>query len=114
MVPASVRLFGDPILGQTCTPVTDFDRELASLIDTLHSTLDAEDGAGLAAPQIGVAARVFVFHVQGIRGELINPGVTFVDDEEQDGPEGCLSLRGCPTYPASSGRQRARRDGTRA
>ena len=51
-------------------------------------------GSGLAAPQIGVSQRVFVFDVDGVRGHLVNPGLEFPDEEEQDGPEGCLSFPG--------------------
>jgi peptide deformylase len=91
---AHVRLFGDPVLTQPCPPVVDFDRQLAGLARSLHATLDVEDGAGLAAPQVGVQQRIFVFHVEGLRGELVNPDLDFPDAEEQDGPEGCLSMPG--------------------
>src|SRR3954447_7839515 len=50
-------------------------------------------GAGLAAPQLGVSLRVFTYFVDGELGHLINPDLTLTE-EEQDGPEGCLSLPG--------------------
>ncbi|MGA8116127.1 MAG: peptide deformylase [Actinocatenispora sp.] len=94
----ALRLFGDPVLRTACDPVTSFDAELRRLVRDLSSTLSDERGAGLAAPQIGVAARVFVFDVPGpdgrVSGHLVNPGLDFPDDEEQDGPEGCLSIPG--------------------
>ncbi len=50
-------------------------------------------GAGLAAPQIGVGLRVFTYWVDGVLGHLVNPSLD-LSDEEQDGPEGCLSIPG--------------------
>ena len=89
-----VRLFGDPVLRTAATPVTDFDRELRGLVADLHETMRELGGAGLAAPQIGVGLRVFVFHADGVEGHLVNPEWNRLDDTEQDGPEGCLSIPG--------------------
>lgn len=92
-----VRLFDDPILRQPAAPVVDFDAELRSLITDLSETMYEADGAGLAAPQIGVGLRVFTFHkslAEDELGHLVNPVVEFPDEEEQDGPEGCLSIPG--------------------
>ncbi len=89
-----VRLFGDPVLTVPADEVTAFDRELRGLVKDLSDTLRAEQGAGLAAPQLGIGQRVFVFHVDGIDGHLVNPVLHFPDDQAQDGPEGCLSLPG--------------------
>ena len=89
-----VRLFGDPALTQPATPVTDFDRELHNLVRDLHDTLYDQQGAGLAAPQLGILRRVFVFDLNGTRGHLVNPTLSFPDEQEQDGPEGCLSMPG--------------------
>jgi peptide deformylase len=89
-----IRLFGDPVLRTSAQPVVDFDRELRTLVADLSDTLAEAAGAGLAAPQIGVGLRVFAFHVDGEDGYLVNPELDFPDDEEQDGPEGCLSIPG--------------------
>ena len=89
-----VRLFGDPILRTAADPVTDFDRQVRRLVKDLTQTLRDQDGAGLSAPQIGVGLRVFAYAVHGERGYLVNPVLDFPDDEEQDGPEGCLSIPG--------------------
>ena len=89
-----VRLFGDPVLRTPAAEVTDFDRELRRLVRDLTETLRSQDGSGLAAPQIGVGLRVFVFSIDGVRGHLVNPVLGFPDGEEQDGPEGCLSFPG--------------------
>lgn len=86
-----IRLFGDPILTTRAEEVTVFDKELRNLVRDLTETMQAAPGAGLAAPQIGVSLRVFTYDVDGVVGHLINP-VLDLSDEEQDGPEGCLSL----------------------
>ena len=89
-----IRLFGDPVLRTPAEPVVDFDKELRRLVADLVDTMRDEEGAGLAAPQIGVGLRVFAFDVDDVVGHLINPRLSFPDDEEQDGPEGCLSIPG--------------------
>ena len=89
-----IRLFGDPVLRTPAEPVVDFDRELRRLVDDLTETMRNQSGAGLAAPQIGVGLRVFAFEVDDVLGYLINPVLNFPDEEEQEGPEGCLSIPG--------------------
>jgi peptide deformylase len=89
-----VRLFGDPVLRTAADPVTDFDKQLRVLVKDLQQTLDDAQGAGLAAPQIGVGLRVFAYHVDDQRGYLVNPDLSFPDEDEQDGEEGCLSFPG--------------------
>ncbi|WTW93130.1 peptide deformylase [Streptomycetaceae bacterium NBC_01309] len=88
-----IRLFGDPVLRTAADPVTVFDKELRVLVKDLTDTMVDAPGAGLAAPQIGVSLRVFTYFVDGEAGHLINPDLDLSDDE-QDGPEGCLSLPG--------------------
>jgi peptide deformylase len=89
-----IRLFGDPILKTAADPVRDFDRQLRNLVKDLTETLDDAQGAGLAAPQIGVGLRVFAYAVGSERGYLVNPVLDFPDDDEQLGEEGCLSFPG--------------------
>ena len=89
-----IRLFGDPVLRTPADPVATFDKELRKLVKDLIETLQGQEGAGLAAPQIGVGLRVFAFDVEDVVGHLINPELHFPDEEEQDGPEGCLSIPG--------------------
>jgi len=86
-----IRLFGDPVLRTPAVPVTDFDKELRTLVKDLTDTMVEAPGAGLAAPQIGVGLRVFTWYVDGELGHLVNPSLD-LSDEEQDGPEGCLSI----------------------
>ena len=88
-----IRLFGDPVLRSRAVDVVDFDRELRTLVKDLEDTMMDAPGAGLAAPQIGVGLRVFTYYVDGILGHLVNP-VLDLSDDEQEGPEGCLSIPG--------------------
>jgi peptide deformylase len=94
-----IRLFGDPILRTVAEPVVDFDKELRTLVDDLTDTMLAAPGAGLAAPQIGVGLRVFVYNVDGVVGHLVNPTLSLTEETVTD-PEGCLSIPGltydCP------------------
>ncbi len=89
-----IRLFGDPVLRTPAELVVDFDKELRRLVADLTDTMREQEGAGLAAPQIGVGLRVFTFDVDDVLGHLINPVLHFPDGVEQDGPEGCLSIPG--------------------
>jgi peptide deformylase len=86
-----IRLFGDPVLVTPAAPVVDFDKELRNLVADLTETMLDSPGAGLAAPQIGVSLRVFVWDVDDELGHLINPTLD-LSDELQDGEEGCLSF----------------------
>lgn len=84
----------DPVLHKKCHPVTQFDEKLGSLLDDLKATLANANGAGLAAPQIGILRRiVIVVDANDKMLELVNPEL--LDQEgEQDGFEGCLSVPG--------------------
>ncbi len=84
---------GDRILRKKCEKVTRFDGELAKLLDDLRDTVLKEEGAGLAAPQIGISLRVFVVNVDEGYFEFVNP-VFVWQKGEQTGAEGCLSVRG--------------------
>lgn len=89
-----IRLFGDPVLRTPAAPVTDFDKELRTLVQDLAETMTEAGGVGLAAPQIGVSLRVFSYlDDDGEPGHLVNPDLT-LSEEEQDGDEGCLSIPG--------------------
>ena len=86
-----IRFFGDPVLTTPASLVVDFDKELRVLVQDLTETMIDAPGAGLAAPQIGVPLRVFVWDVDEELGHLINPVLT-LSEEMQDGEEGCLSF----------------------
>lgn len=84
---------GDPVLREKCVEVKNFDANLHTLLDDMKETVRAEYGAGLAAPQIGIAKRVVVIDVEEGFYELVNPVIVYTKGE-QDGPEGCLSVKG--------------------
>jgi peptide deformylase len=100
-----VLRMGDPRLWQKSQPVTDFDsQELKVLLQDMRDTMAHLNGAGLAAPQIGIGLRVVIFGVKGNPrypdvGEvpdtvLINPELKPLSNELEDGWEGCLSVPG--------------------
>lgn len=100
-----VLRMGDPRLLRVSRPVTRFNTpELQALLTDMHDTMQALDGAGLAAPQIGVDLRVVIFGVASNprypdaepvpQTVLINPVLTRLDDELEEGWEGCLSVPG--------------------
>ena len=100
-----VLRMGDPMLLQVAKPVEQFDTpELRELLVDMHDTMAALNGAGLAAPQIGVSQQVVIFGVGANprypQAEevpytvLINPQLEPVSDEQEDGWEGCLSVPG--------------------
>lgn len=84
---------GDPVLRKVCKEVKNFNGELASLLDDMKVTVRAEDGAGLAAPQVGVDIRAVVIDVEEGFFELVNPEI-YYEKGDQTGPEGCLSVKG--------------------
>ncbi len=86
-----IRLFGDPVLVTPSVEVVDFDKELRTLVVDLTETMLDAPGAGLAAPQIGVPLRVFVWDIDEALGHLINPSLD-LSEELQEGEEGCLSF----------------------
>jgi peptide deformylase len=91
----SIRLYGDPVLKQMAAPVTDIDGAIASLADAMMETMYAAPGLGLAAPQVGVQKRLFVYDLQEGDGPqtLVNPVISEARGEWTY-DEGCLSVPG--------------------
>ena len=100
-----VLRLGDPRLLSVAAEVTDFNTaELDRLLKDMFDTMQAEDGAGLAAPQIGVGLRVLIFGFDNNprypdstaipKTVLINPEITLLNDIKEDDWEGCLSIPG--------------------
>ena len=83
--------FGEDILKKECRPVEKFDHKLRQLLDDMQDTLYEANGAGLAAPQVGVLRQVCVIDVGDGLVELINPEI-LSQKGEQSGAEGCLSF----------------------
>jgi peptide deformylase len=89
-----IRIIGDPVLRTPCEPVTSFDAEVRAIVTDLMDTLLGAPGrAGVAAPQIGVSAQIFVYDADGHRGHLINPTLELSTETQLD-EEGCLSIPG--------------------
>jgi peptide deformylase len=93
-----IRTLGDPVLRQPSRPVVEFDRKLRRLVEDMTETMYAAPGVGLAAPQVGLSLRVFVFD-DGQTGAscVVNPVLVDPDGEVEE-EEGCLSLPG-PYHP---------------
>jgi len=100
-----VLKMGHPILQQVAEPVTEFNSAyLDSVIVDMYDSMAALDGAGLAAPQIGIPKRIVIFWVEDNprypdiepvpNTILINPEITVLSDELESGWEGCLSVPG--------------------
>ena len=84
---------GDETLRKKSVEVTEFDDKLHVLLDDMADTLRYADGAGLAAPQVGVLKRVFIVMMDDVIYEFINP--RFIKTKGvQNGQEGCLSVKG--------------------
>jgi peptide deformylase len=99
-----VLKMGHPVLRQIAAPVERFDQELEALIADMDETMRSLSGAGIAAPQVGVSQRVVIFemkenprypHVAPVPYTvLVNPELTPLGDEQDEGWEGCLSVPG--------------------
>lgn len=90
-----IRIIGDPILRTPTDWIEEIDDKVVALVEDLLETVDMDGRAGLAAPQIGVGLRAFVWNIDGDIDYILNPRVVEVsEDEFQDGEEGCLSIPG--------------------
>jgi len=99
-----ICIVGEPVLHSRAEEVTNFDQNLKDLVADMYETMDAAPGVGLAAPQVGVALRVFVYDYADDagnerRGVVVNPILKLgeISTEEPDWDteaEGCLSVPG--------------------
>lgn len=88
-----VRTFGDPVLKQRCAEITEIDGALRRLADDMLETMYKAPGVGLAANQVGIQRRIFVYDIGDGPEVVINPTIMETSDEwEYD--EGCLSVPG--------------------
>ncbi len=105
--------YPDPVLRQKAEPVERFDAALQRLIDDMFDTLYSVPGVGLAAPQIGVSLRVFVYDL-GVRTPqrdphvLINPEIRELGGPQLAEEEGCLSVADYREIVRRAGRVRIR------
>ncbi|NOY77289.1 MAG: peptide deformylase [Calditrichaeota bacterium] len=95
-----VRIYGDPVLRQMAEEVSAIDETVRQLVDGMFDTMYAEDGVGLAAPQVGVSKRIFIIDLSEVEGEpeepmvFINPRIIWKSDATSIAEEGCLSIPG--------------------
>ncbi len=93
---AQIRQFPDPALRMQAREVEDFDEDLARLVERMTALMRDANGVGLAATQVGVLRRLFVY--QAAEDEepvaVVNPHVDVRGDETESGEEGCLSIQG--------------------
>ncbi len=93
MAPHSIRIIGDPVLKQRAADVTKVDGAFARLVDDMFVTMYDAPGVGLAAPQIGVQQRFFVYDYDDAPGVIVNPYIV-ESRGEVEFTEGCLSVPG--------------------
>jgi len=91
--PYTIRVFGDPVLRKVAEEVSDIDGKLVKLADEMLETMYAEPGLGLAAPQVGVQRRLFVYDIGEGPQTLVNPVIS-ESRGEWTFEEGCLSVPG--------------------
>jgi peptide deformylase len=95
-----IRKLGDPVLREKARTVERFDGALARIADDMFETMNDAPGVGLAAPQVGISSRFFVYDEgDGHRGFIANPELRGFE-EEWTTDEGCLSIPG-PFYPTT-------------
>jgi peptide deformylase len=93
---AQIRQYPDPALRMEAKPVEEFDEELGRLVERMRGLMVEANGVGLAATQVGILRRLFVF----ARGDdeeavaIVNPEIVHRGDETETDDEGCLSLQG--------------------
>ncbi len=91
--PHEIRVFGDPVLRTPCADVREIDSTIIKLAEDMIDTMYASNGVGVAAPQVGVGKRLFVYDAGSGPFVLINPKIIETSGEwEYD--EGCLSIPG--------------------
>lgn len=89
---SQVRQYGDAVLRMRAGEVTVFDEEIARLGERMLELMHDAEGIGLAATQVGILRRVFVFQDEGIDRIVVNPSIASSGGESETSEEGCLSL----------------------
>ena len=92
---AQIRQYPDVALKMTARPVEEFDDELRRLVERMKLLMEDANGIGLAATQVGVLQRLFVFHAaEGEVVAVVNPEIVARSEETEVDDEGCLSIQG--------------------
>ncbi|MFD6699022.1 MULTISPECIES: peptide deformylase [unclassified Microbacterium] len=98
-----IRIMGDPVLHSPADPVGEITNEIRTLVADMHETMDVAPGVGLAAPQVGVGLRIYVYSYvdddeNPWRGEIINP-VLWMAPLSPGSPDPDLESEGCLSFP---------------
>lgn len=88
-----IRVYGDPVLRQVAAPIDDIDARIVRIVNDMIPSMHAAEGLGLAAPQVGIQKRLFVYDLGEGAQTLINPEIV-ESDGEWAFDEGCLSVPG--------------------
>ncbi len=88
-----VRTYGDPVLRQVAKPIENVDGALVKLVDDMVDTMYEAEGVGLAAPQVGIQRRVFVYELDDGPKAIVNPEIMESSGEFYH-DEACLSIPG--------------------
>ena len=91
MTVLKITEFPERVLKQVGEPVGEFGADLERLVSDMFETMYADEGVGLAAPQVGLSLRLFVMDCEGLRLVAANPEILSAEGE-QEGEEGCLSV----------------------
>ena len=94
MAVLEIRTFGDPVLRQRAQPVERVTEMHDRLIADMIETMRVAPGVGLAAPQVGILERIFVWEVEEEHGAVIDPEIVWRSDSQESAEEGCLSIPG--------------------
>jgi peptide deformylase len=97
-----VKKIGDPILRKKATKIDKVTKDILKLLDDMRETMRAQNGQGIAAPQIGVSQRIAIVEIpkkdedpnSGVLYTLINPEIVKFSEEMWEHQEGCLSIPG--------------------
>jgi peptide deformylase len=100
---AQIRQYPDAALKMQARPVTEFDEQLVKLADRMKQLMHDASGIGLAATQVGVLQRMFVFQPEdGDAQAVVNPELHDLSEETEEADEGCLSIQGITVPVARS------------
>jgi peptide deformylase len=92
---AQIRQYPDPVLRMEARPVEEFDDDLVRLVDRMKDLMKDANGVGLAANQVGVLRRVFVFSPEDdVVEAVVNPELVSKGKDAETDDEGCLSMQG--------------------
>lgn len=94
MMKRTLKFHPSPVLRQKCLPVKKFGAGVLTILKDMAAIMLKEEGIGIAAPQVGLLARIIVVDWNGKALGLVNPKITHFSSEKEEKTEGCLSFPG--------------------